>query len=128
VIAAATGIKSTWSSPSVYANADSLQGWPPASPTRSMGWILRSYRGARRRTGSLFYGPYPVSPSIWVESGADEVAARDRDTVPRSVLEFADEAHGDPAREATTVVIGIHAFVVGTPDGAAALRRVLARG
>jgi hypothetical protein len=75
----------------------------------------------------LFYGPYPVSPSIWVESGADEVAARDRDTGPRSVLEFADEAHGDPAREAATVVIGIHAFVVGTPDGAAALRRVLAR-
>jgi allantoinase len=43
------------------------------------------------------------------------------------VLEFADEARGDPAREATTVVIGIHPFVVGTPYGAAALRRVLAR-
>ena len=30
-------------------------------------------------------------------------------------------------REATTAVIGIHPFVIGTPDGAAALRRVLSR-
>jgi hypothetical protein len=40
------------------------------------------------------------------------------------VLELAREA---PGREATTVVIGLHPFVVGTPDGAAAMRRVLAR-
>ena len=43
------------------------------------------------------------------------------------VLELAAEARADPAREATTVVIGIHPFVVGTPDGAAAMRRVLSR-
>jgi hypothetical protein len=43
------------------------------------------------------------------------------------VLELAREARADPAREATTVVIGIHPFVIGTPDGAAALRRVLLR-
>jgi hypothetical protein len=43
------------------------------------------------------------------------------------VLELAAEARADPAREATTVVIGIHPFVVGTPDGAAAMRRVLKR-
>jgi allantoinase len=43
------------------------------------------------------------------------------------VLEPAIESRVDPAREATTVVIGIHPFVVGTPDGAAALRRVLSR-
>jgi allantoinase len=42
------------------------------------------------------------------------------------VSELATEARADPAREATTVVIGIHPFVVGTPDGAAAMRRVLA--
>ena len=39
----------------------------------------------------------------------------------------ANEARADPAREAVTVVIGIHPFVIGTPDGAAALRRVLVR-
>jgi allantoinase len=43
------------------------------------------------------------------------------------VLELAAEARADPARQATTVVIGIHPFVVGTPDGAAAMRRVLMR-
>jgi len=43
------------------------------------------------------------------------------------VLELAREARANPAREATTVVIGIHPFVIGTPDGAAALRRVLLR-
>ena len=43
------------------------------------------------------------------------------------VLELANEARADPSREATMVVIGIHPFAVGTPDGAAALRRVLAR-
>jgi allantoinase len=41
------------------------------------------------------------------------------------VLELANEARADPSREATTVVIGIHPFVVGTPEGVAALRRVL---
>jgi allantoinase len=43
------------------------------------------------------------------------------------VLELAAEACAEPTREATTVVIGIHPFVVGTPDGAAALRRILVR-
>ena len=43
------------------------------------------------------------------------------------VLELANEARANPAREATTVVIGLHPFVVGTPDGAAAMRRVLSR-
>ena len=43
------------------------------------------------------------------------------------VLELANEARANPSREATTVVIGSYPFVVGTPDGAAALRRVLSR-
>jgi allantoinase len=43
------------------------------------------------------------------------------------VLELANGARADPTREAGTVVIGIHPFVIGTPDGAAALRRVLVR-
>jgi allantoinase len=43
------------------------------------------------------------------------------------LLELAEESRADPAGEATTVMIGIHPFVVGTPDGAAAMRRVLTR-
>jgi hypothetical protein len=43
------------------------------------------------------------------------------------VGELANEARANPAREATTVVIGLHPFVVGTPDGSAAMRRVLSQ-
>jgi peptidoglycan/xylan/chitin deacetylase (PgdA/CDA1 family) len=38
---------------------------------------------------------------------------------------MAREAQADPSREATVVAIGLHPFVVGTPAGAASLRRVL---
>lgn len=41
------------------------------------------------------------------------------------VTELVKEAETDPSHEATVVAIGIHPFVFGTPDGAAALRRVL---
>ena len=41
------------------------------------------------------------------------------------VGELVREAETDPGREATVVAIGIHPFVMGTPDGASALRRVL---
>jgi hypothetical protein len=41
------------------------------------------------------------------------------------MLELANEARANPARDTTTVVIGLHPFVVGTPDGAVAMRRVL---
>jgi allantoinase len=41
------------------------------------------------------------------------------------ITELANDAAAYPDREATVVAIGIHPFVVGTPTGAAALRRVL---
>ena len=41
------------------------------------------------------------------------------------VDELVSEAEADPARDATVVAIGLHPFVVGTPAGAAAMRRVL---
>jgi hypothetical protein len=70
--------------------------------------------------------PVPHTPR-----GRDLLRSRYGDTScregPYYVLELAGEARADPQREATTVVIGIHPFVVGTPDGAAALRRVLTR-
>ena len=78
--------------------------------------------------GSLVLLPYPT---VTVDMG--QYLARMKTAAELEafwldyVLELANEARADPAREATTVVIGIHPFVVGTPDGAAALRRVLAR-
>ena len=41
------------------------------------------------------------------------------------VTELAREAETHPDRDATVVAIGIHPFVIGTPNGTAALRRVL---
>ncbi len=41
------------------------------------------------------------------------------------VGELAGEAGKNPDGKATVVAIGIHPFVMGTPDGAAALRRTL---
>jgi hypothetical protein len=78
--------------------------------------------------GTLVQLPYPV---VTVDMG--QQLARMKSPVEIEALwidyvsELAREARTDPARDATTVVIGIHPFVVGTPDGTAALRRVLMR-
>ena len=78
--------------------------------------------------GSLALLPYPV---VTVDMGQQLARMKTPTEIETLwldyVLELASEARADPAREATTVVIGIHPFVVGTPDGAAALRRVLLR-
>jgi hypothetical protein len=78
--------------------------------------------------GPLILLPYPV---VTVDMGQNLARMKTPSEIETMwldyVLELADEARTDPAREATTVVIGIHPFVIGTPDGAAALRRVLLR-
>ena len=78
--------------------------------------------------GSLVLLPYPtVTVDMGQQLARMKTAAEIETLWVDYVLELAREARADPAREATTVVIGIHPFVVGTPDGAAAMRRVLAR-
>jgi allantoinase len=130
LIAATTGVKSTgWSSPSVYANADTMQAMAGAGITYTID-AMDSDIISRLDTpnGPLMLLPYPV---VTVDMGqnlarmksAPEISALWLDYV----LELAEEARADASREATTVVIGIHPFVIGTPDGAAAMRRVLAR-
>ncbi len=78
--------------------------------------------------GSLVLLPYP---SVTVDMGQYLARMKTPSEIEALwvdyVSELATEARADPAREATTVVIGIHPFVVGTPDGAAAMRRVLTR-
>jgi allantoinase len=78
--------------------------------------------------GSLVLLPYPV---VTVDMGQQLARMKTPTEIETLwldyVLELAREARADPAREATSVVIGIHPFVIGTPDGAAALRRVLLR-
>jgi allantoinase len=130
LIAGTTGIKSTgWSSPSVYSNGDTMQ----AIAAEGIAYTIDQMDSdiiSRLKTpeGSLILLPYPT---VTVDMG--QYLARLKTPTELEplwldyVLELASEARADPAREATTVVIGIHPFVVGTPDGAAALRRVLSR-
>jgi len=79
-------------------------------------------------SGPLVLLPYPV---VTVDMGQQLARMKGPAEIETLwvdyALELAAEARADPAREATTVVIGIHPFVVGTPDGAAAMRRVLLR-
>ncbi|HEY1979901.1 MAG TPA: polysaccharide deacetylase [Xanthobacteraceae bacterium] len=130
LIASTTGVRPTgWSSPSVYANGDTMQAVAAEGITYTLDQ-MDSDIIARLKTpaGPPVLLPYPV---VTVDMGQQlarmkspaEIEALWLDYVP----ELANEARADPAREAVTVVIGIHPFVIGTPDGAAALRRVLTR-
>jgi allantoinase len=130
LIADATGVKPVgWSSPSVYSNGDTMQ----AVAAEDIAYTLDQMDSdiiSRLKTpdGPLVLLPYPVvtvdmGQQLARMKGPTEIATLWVDYV----LELAAEARADPTREATTVVIGIHPFVVGTPDGAAAMRRVLLR-
>jgi hypothetical protein len=130
LIAATTGVKSTgWSSPSVYANADTMQAMAAAGITYTLDG-MDSDIVSRLKTpdGSVVLLPYPV---VTVDMGQNLARMKSPTEIEKLwldyVLELAEEARADPAREATIVVIGIHPFVVGMPDGAAAMRRVLTR-
>jgi allantoinase len=130
MIAGATGVRPVgWSSPSVYSNGDTPQAVAAEGITYTLDQmdsdiILR----LKTPEGPLVLLPYPV---VTVDMG--QQLARMKGPVDIEnlwvdyVSELAAEARADPMREATTVVIGIHPFVVGTPDGAAAMRRVLSR-
>jgi peptidoglycan/xylan/chitin deacetylase (PgdA/CDA1 family) len=130
LIASTTGVRSTgWSSPSVYSNGDTMQAMAAAGITYNLDQ-MDSDVISRLKTpdGALVLLPYPT---VTVDMGQHLARMKTPTEIETLwldyVLELASEARADPAREATTVVIGIHPFVVGTPDGAAALRRVLRR-
>lgn len=130
LIASTTGVKSTgWSSPSVYANSDTMQAMAAAGITYTLdGMDSDIVSLLKTPSGPLMLLPYPV---VTVDMGQNLARMKSPTEIETLwldyVLELAEEARADAAREATTVVIGIHPFVVGTPDGAAAMRRVLAR-
>jgi len=130
VIAGATGVRpSGWSSPSVYSDGDTMQATAAEGITYTLDQMDSDIIShLKTPDGSLILLPYPV---VTVDMGQNLARMKTPAEIETLwldyVLELANEARADPAREATTVVIGIHPFVVGTPDGAAALRRVLSR-
>jgi len=130
LIASITGTRPTgWSSPSVYSNGDTMQAMASEGITYNIDQMDSDFI-SRLKTpdGPLILLPYPTPT---VDMGQFLTRMKSPAEIENLwldyVLELAREARADPTRQATTVVIGIHPFVIGTPDGAAALRRVLER-
>ena len=123
-----TGVRSTgWSSPSVYNNADTF------AATAAEGIVYSLDGMDSDHLSRLDTAPHPLVllpyPPTVVDMGQYLSRNKDAGDLERLwvdyVGELAREAAADPGREATVVAIGIHPFVVGTPAGAAAMRRVL---
>lgn len=123
-----TGIRPRgWSSPSVTPNVDSFA----ATAAEGIRYSLDSMDSdvlSRLITpgGPLVLIPYPTQT---VDMG--QYLGRQKEPVDFErqwidyVGELAREAADDPDRPATVVAIGVHPFVMGTPSGSAAFRRVL---
>jgi peptidoglycan/xylan/chitin deacetylase (PgdA/CDA1 family) len=124
-----TGVKSHgWSSPSVYPNADTFTATAAEGITYSLD-AMDSDTLSRLVTNS---GPQVLIPypTVTVDMAQYFQRLKNASDIERLwidyLAELVREAQAHPDREATVVAIGIHPFVVGTPDGAAALQRVLA--
>jgi peptidoglycan/xylan/chitin deacetylase (PgdA/CDA1 family) len=116
-----------WSSPSVYPNAETFTATAAAGIRYSLdGMDSDVLSRLQTQAGPLVLMPYPPQT---VDMGQYLVRFKQAGDMERLWIDYLGElvreAEEDPSREATIVTIGIHPFVVGTPDGAAALRRVL---
>jgi peptidoglycan/xylan/chitin deacetylase (PgdA/CDA1 family) len=128
LIAKDTGVRPKgWSSPSVYPDAETFAATAAEGVTYSLdGMDSDALSRLATPSGPLLLIPYPpttVDMGQYLTRGL-EPAQLERLWVDY-VTQLASEAAADPSREATVVAIGLHPFVVGTPAGAAAMRRVL---
>lgn len=128
MIQKSTGVRSIgWSSPSVYPNADTFAATAAEGIRYSLdGMDSDVLSRLATQPEPLWLLPYP--PTV-VDMGQYLSRLKEAENLEHLwidyVGELAREAAADPASEATVVAIGIHPFVVGTPAGAAAMRRVL---
>src|SRR5260370_24921873 len=116
-----------WSSPSVYPNADTFRASAAEGITYTLdGMDSDVLSRLITKSGPLVLIPYPA---ITVDMGQYLSRFKEPSDMERLwidyVTELAREAETHPDRDATVVAIGIHPFVIGTPNGTAALRRVL---
>ncbi|HEY7852995.1 MAG TPA: hypothetical protein VIB82_08455, partial [Caulobacteraceae bacterium] len=116
-----------WSSPSVFPNGDTFTATAAEGITYTLdGMDSDVLARLDTKSGPLLMIPYPA---VTVDMGQYLSRGKEPADLERLwidyVTELAREARADPAREATVVAIGLHPFVVGTPAGAAAMRRVL---
>jgi allantoinase len=128
MIEKSTGVRSVgWSSPSVYPNADTFAATAAEGIRYTLDGMdsdVLSRLATQPRPLTLL--PYP--PTV-VDMG--QFLSRNKEASDLEKLwvdyvgELAREAAAQPDRPATVVAIGIHPFVMGTPAGAAAMRRVL---
>jgi allantoinase len=128
MIAKSTGVRSLgWSSPSVYPNAETFAATAAEGIRYSLDGMdsdTLSRLGTQPRP--LLLVPYP--PAV-VDMGQYLARFKEAADLERLWLDYigelAREAASDPTRQATVVAIGVHPFVMGSPAGAAAMRRVL---
>jgi allantoinase len=112
---------------SVYPNPDTFRATAAEGITYSLdGMDSDVLSRIATQSGPLVLIPYPA---VTVDMGQYLERLKQPSDIERLwidyVTELAREAEAHPDCEATVVAIGLHPFVVGTPDGAAALRRVL---
>jgi allantoinase len=128
MIEKSTGVRSIgWSSPSVYPNADTYAATAAEGIRYSLdGMDSDILSRLDTQPAPLWLLPYP--PTV-VDMGQYLSRFKEATDLERLwidyVGELAREAAANHESEATVVAIGIHPFVVGTPAGAAAMRRVL---
>jgi len=128
VIEKATGVRPKgWSSPSVYANVDTFRACAAEGITYTLDAMDSDNLSILKTPdGDLQMLPYPT---VTVDMGQFLVRNYKPADMERLWIDYvgqlALEADKNPEGNATVVTIGIHPFVMGTPDGAAALRRTL---
>lgn len=116
-----------WSSPSVYFDQDTFAATAAEGISYSLD-AMDSDHVSRLKTknGNIVLIPYPP---VSVDMGQFLYRYKSPQDLEKLwtdyVSELVKEAQENPQADATIVSFGIHPFVVGTPDGAAALRRVL---
>jgi peptidoglycan/xylan/chitin deacetylase (PgdA/CDA1 family) len=128
IIETGTGVRPRgWTSPSVFPNAETFT----AVTSEGIAYSLDTMDSDMLSRFTTTFGPLALIPYPTVSVDMGQFFERLKGPRDMELLwidyvdELAREAAAYPDGDATVVAIGVHPFVVGTPDGAAAFRRAL---